>query len=93
MAEPVVAQTSFSMAVPDLMRTGIESAGFTNVREKTFKMPIGDWAKHPIYKEAGRLNMMAYKEGLEGWLMYALTRWGLPEPWGPDEVTNYVGKS
>lgn len=93
MAEPVVAQTGFSMVVPDLMRAGIESAGFTNVREKTFKMPIGDWAKHPIYKEAGRWNMMAYKEGLEGWLMYALTRWGLPEPWEPDEVTSYVGKS
>lgn len=92
MADAVVAQTGFTTKVPELMRAGIEGAGFINVHERNFKMPLGDWPKHPIYKEAGRLNKKGYKDGLEGWLMYALTRWGLPKPWTPEEVTVYVGK-
>lgn len=61
--EPVVAQTGNCMHVTDLMREGIESAGFINIHERVFKFPIGDWPKHPIYKEAGRLQMKSYKDG------------------------------
>lgn len=91
-AEPIVAQTGFNMKVPDLMRAGIENAGFINVHERDFKMPLGEWPKHPIYKEAGRLNKINFMQGLEGWLMYAFTRFGLPQPWTPEEVLVYVGK-
>lgn len=61
--EPVAAQTGNCMHVTDLMREGIEKAGFINVHERAFKFPIGDWPKHPIYKEAGRLHMKSYKDG------------------------------
>ena len=91
MAEPVVAQTGYNAKVLETMRAGIENAGFINVHERDFKMPIGDWPKHPLYKEAGRLCLQGTKDGQEGWLMYALTRWGLPQPWSPEEVTVYVG--
>lgn len=61
--EPVVAQTGNCMHVTDLMREGIEKAGFINIHERVFKFLIGDWPKHPIYKEAGRLHMKSYKDG------------------------------
>lgn len=91
MAQPVVAKTGYNAKVLDTMRSGIENAGFINVHERDFKMPIGDWPKHPLYKEAGRLCLQGTKDAMEGWLMYALTRWGLPQPWSPEEVTVYVG--
>lgn len=55
------------------MRAGIEKAGFINVHERTFKFPLGDWARHPVYKEAGARNVLQFKEGLQGWVMWALT--------------------
>lgn len=92
LSETVLAQTGFTGNVPELMRAGIEGAGFVNVHERNFKMPLGDWPKHPIYKEAGRLHMKGISEGLEGWSMYAMTRWGQPKPWTPEEVTVYCGE-
>lgn len=41
----------------------IEAAGFTNVQSQDYKMPIGTWPKHPIYKDAGRVNMVQMKTG------------------------------
>ena len=89
---PVVAQTSNTIRITELMRKGIEDAGFTNVHERHFKFPIGDWPKHPVYKEAGAVNKIMLKEGFEGFIMYLLTKFGLPQPWSQDEVIAYVGK-
>ena len=49
----------------DTMKDSIEAAGFTNIQEKIYKVPVGTWAKHPIYKDAGRLNEMQFLEGME----------------------------
>lgn len=89
--EPIVAQTGNTMRVMELMRPGIEKAGFTKICERDFKFPLGNWPKHPVYKEAGALYKRLYNDGLEGWLMYTLTRFGVPKPWSPEEVTVYVG--
>lgn len=51
------------------MRSRIEAAGFTNVHERTYKVPIGEWAKNPLLKEAGRFNKMQMKQGMEGYAM------------------------
>ncbi len=34
----------------DTMRSRIEAAGFTNIKEKNYKIPMGPWATHPVYK-------------------------------------------
>ena len=67
--DPVVAQTGNAINVTELMKEGIEDAGFINVTERRFKFPIGDWPKHPVYKEAGAVNKTMYKDGFEGFLM------------------------
>lgn len=53
-----------SADVGSLRRPGIEAAGFINIHEKDFKVPIGDWLKHPMYKEFGDLRLTQFKEGL-----------------------------
>ena len=68
-----VASTGNPTDVSSLMRPGIEAAGFINIHEKDFKVPIGDWPRHPIYKEVGDLRLTQFKEGLTGWVMWALT--------------------
>lgn len=48
----------------------IEAGGFTNIHEKRYKLPVGDWAASPILKEAGKYNKQHFEEGLEGYAMY-----------------------
>ena len=59
-------QTDISSNTAYTMRGMIEKAGFINVHEKRTKIPIGPWARHPIYKSAGGANMMSFKVGIEG---------------------------
>ena len=77
-----------TILVTDLMRQGIENAGFVNIHEKKFKFPLGDWPRHPIYQEAGEMNKVHFKEGLEGWGMWLLTSIGRSH----EEVTTFVGR-
>lgn len=74
------------------MRDAIERAGFTEIHEKEYKCPIGPWPKHPVYKDAGRVNSVQWRSGLEGWAMWLLTKHGKPHPWSAEEVRVYVAK-
>jgi len=74
------------------MRDAIARAGFTDVHEKLYKCPIGAWPKHPVYKDAGRVNSVHWRSGLEGWAMWLLTKYGEPQPWTAEQVRVYVAK-
>jgi hypothetical protein len=50
------------------------AAGFVDVVEHRFKVPIGLWAKDPQLKELGQYNRLQWEEGIEGWTMMLLTR-------------------
>ena len=69
----------------------VEAAGFTNIKEVWYKVPIGDWIKSPLLKEAGIFKRAQMLEGLEGYSMFILTHYGVPEPWTPEEV-HWVAK-
>lgn len=47
-------------------RNRMDAAGFANIMEKTYKVPLGEWAQNPLLKEAGRFCRMQLLEGLEG---------------------------
>lgn len=53
----------------DTMKAGIEAAGFVNVKEKVYKVPMGEWAKNEILKEAGRFSKISGLAGMEGYAM------------------------
>ncbi len=50
----------------DDMEKGLEAAGFTNLQKIDYKVPIGPWPKHRVYREAGRVVQQQFKGGLEG---------------------------
>lgn len=67
---PMFLETAEKMGKPldaiDKCRSRIGAAGFVNVHEKVYKAPLGEWAKNPVYKEAGRFTKAQLLEGLEG---------------------------
>jgi len=79
-----------SLATQTTMKARIEAAGFVDVQERLYKCPIGPWPKAKTLKEAGRINLAHWDSGLEGWAMWLLTKYGVPEPWSADEVRVYV---
>ncbi|CAL8580256.1 hypothetical protein XPA_005985 [Xanthoria parietina] len=66
-----------------------EKAGFTDVRQVIFKCPTNPWPKNKILKEAGKFQLLAHTEGLEGVSMGLLTR-GLA--WKAEEVKVLMAK-
>lgn len=53
----------------DTFRARIEKAGFTNIHEKEYKVPVGEWAKRPVLKEAGKSCKAQILDGIEGYRM------------------------
>lgn len=72
------------------MRSSIESAGFTDIHVKEYKLPIGPWAKDKHLKEVGVVNYEYWRKGMEGFAMWLLTRFGDPSPWTMESVLVYV---
>ena len=62
------------MDVYNTFETWIAEAGFTDIKSCRYKVPIGDWPKLDVYKHAGRVALQQFKSGLEGWMMWLLTR-------------------
>jgi hypothetical protein len=60
--------------IADVAREYIDDAGFEDVVEKKFKLPVGGWSSDPYYKELGQWNLIHCEKGIEGWAMALLTR-------------------
>jgi hypothetical protein len=52
----------------------LENAGFVNVVEQRFKVPVGTWAVDPKLKALGRWNFLHCYQGAEGWGLFILTK-------------------
>ncbi|KAL8741174.1 MAG: hypothetical protein Q9190_006189, partial [Brigantiaea leucoxantha] len=52
----------------------LRDAGFRNVTEQKFKLPIGPWAKDQYLKTIGAWNLMQIEEGLEGFTLRLFTQ-------------------
>ncbi|KAB8078099.1 S-adenosyl-L-methionine-dependent methyltransferase [Aspergillus leporis] len=58
-------------------------AGFVNVFERRFKLPIGPWPKNPHLKNLGRYFRLVISESLEMW---AMMLWTKVLGWSREEV-------
>ena len=47
------------------LRGYAEKAGFVNVQERVFKIPLGPWAKDPHMKDIGMMNLVQALDGIE----------------------------
>ncbi|KAJ5854695.1 hypothetical protein N7534_007238 [Penicillium rubens] len=72
------------------MRGAMEKAGFVDVQEKLYKIPLGPWPKDKVLKEVGQLQYAHWLAALEGWAMWLLTKFGAPSPWSKEEVQLYL---
>jgi hypothetical protein len=63
-----------SLRIIDEAKAKMIAAGFVDVVERRFKVPIGPWAKDPHLKELGRYKRLHWEEGIEGWAMMLLTK-------------------
>jgi hypothetical protein len=56
------------------MATFMTEAGFVDVKELRFKLPLGWWSADSKYKEIGTFFERYYKTGMQGWLMQVYTK-------------------
>ena len=75
-----------SLLTQETMQSSMEKAGFVDVQEKLYKIPLGPWPKDKVLKEAH------WVAALEGWAMWLLTKFGAPSPWTQEEVQVYLSK-
>jgi hypothetical protein len=52
----------------------LKVAGFEDLVELTYKLPIGPWNEYPRVREIGRWNLVQWQEGIEDWSLALLTR-------------------
>ena len=57
------------------MRRKIEVAGYQNIEECGFKVPLGTWPADRRLKEIGAWCAYSFLTGLEGWSLQVLTKY------------------
>lgn len=60
--------------IAHLTKGWMEDAGFVDVTERVFRIPLGPWAKDKELKELGRWNLLSAMQGLDGFTMALFTR-------------------
>lgn len=63
-----------SMNIAPRCKQFMIEAGFKNVQEEIYKVPVSPWAKNPKMKELGRFNQINMVEGLETYTLALFTR-------------------
>ncbi|KAJ9150724.1 Methyltransferase domain-containing protein [Pleurostoma richardsiae] len=61
---------TFQVVEHDIQRKSMEAAGFVDIQEKLFKVPIGSWPADPKQKEIGQFVQLFLEEDLEGHLTF-----------------------
>lgn len=64
--------TGRTFYIPRRARGLMEKAGFTDLVEKKYKLPIGPWMDDPRMKEIGNFNRLFMLTGLDGFTLYTL---------------------
>uniref|UniRef100_A0A093XFV1 Cyclin-dependent kinase-like 5 n=1 Tax=Talaromyces marneffei PM1 TaxID=1077442 RepID=A0A093XFV1_TALMA len=64
-------------------------AGFVNVHDEIFRLPLSPWHNDPRMKEIGRIRGVAMNEGVEGYSLALYTRF---LGWSPTEVRILLAK-
>jgi hypothetical protein len=75
------------LRIANKLKRWYEQAGFVDVHEEVFKLPINSWPKDPQFKMLGRFNESNYLDGIQAWSLQLFTR-GLN--WTKDEIEVYL---
>ncbi|KAH6608300.1 hypothetical protein Trco_004613, partial [Trichoderma cornu-damae] len=77
----------FTVVEDGTQRKSMEAAGFVDVEEFNFKMPIGGWAEDPRAKELGHFAQIVLERDVEGYTLFMANTLG----WMKDEILAYIG--
>ncbi|KXJ85778.1 S-adenosyl-L-methionine-dependent methyltransferase [Microdochium bolleyi] len=61
---------SFCVLEEGLQRTGIEKAGFEEIKEVNYKLPVGGWPQDPRLAEVGKFVKLTMLNDLEGYTLF-----------------------
>jgi len=75
------------LRIANKLKRWYEQAGFVDVHEEVFKLPINSWPKDPQFKMLGRFNETNLLDGVQAWSLQLFTR-GLH--WTKDEIEVYL---
>lgn len=65
---------SKTFRIHDFSPEYIENAGFVDVVEKKYKLPVGPWSSDQRMKELGQWNRLFCLQGLESWSLFLLSK-------------------
>lgn len=75
------------LAVAQKFKSKMEAAGFEEVQERVFDLPLGDWGEGRRMKEIGLFQRYQMTEGLHGIAFGLLTR---VAGWSPQRVEAFL---
>ncbi|KAF5007053.1 hypothetical protein FDECE_6598 [Fusarium decemcellulare] len=78
---------SFTIVEDGVQRKAMEEAGFVNLEERDFKVPIGGWPKDPKLKEIGKYAQATLEQDIEGYVLFMANT---VEGWTKEEVEVYI---
>ncbi|OSS50807.1 hypothetical protein B5807_04578 [Epicoccum nigrum] len=78
-----------TLRVVDEAKGNMQAAGFVDIVEHRWKLPIGGWPADKRFKEIGQYNRIHWEQGIEGWSIYLLTT---VLQWSVEEVQIYLAK-
>ncbi|KAK7433047.1 hypothetical protein QQZ08_000520 [Neonectria magnoliae] len=78
---------SFTIVEDGVQKKAMEDAGFVNIEERNFKVPIGGWPKDPKFKEIGRFAQATLEQDIEGYVLFMANT---VEGWTREEVEVYI---
>lgn len=78
-----------TLRIVDESKQYLIDAGFEDVHEFRFKLPMAGWSSDRRMKEIGLYNQLHWEQGIEGWCLYLFTRY---LGWQYEEVMVYVAQ-
>lgn len=66
--------TGKDFTIANQMKHNIQEAGFVDVVQRRYKLPLGAWSSNRLYREVGKWFEAYWRTGMQGWLMAPLTR-------------------
>jgi SAM-dependent methyltransferase len=79
----------WTICIPGEMTKTMSDAGFVDIHEVKFKLPVGNWAKDPALKQAGLLFHTSLERDLEGFSTFCMRE---VLGWSQEEVIVFLAQ-
>lgn len=77
------------LRIANKLKRWYEEAGFVDVREEIFKLPVNSWPKDPQFKMIGKFHERSLLDGLQG---FSLAYFSRVLGWTKEEIEVYLVK-